>query len=143
VAGFSKRAGRIATGLFVAKSMVSGKLPSFEDAVFFRFSDGLAMLAATSFGGFLVVAVPLHIAGQAFALTEPLEAFEHLLNRFVSSGPDLYHDISLNSMIPEPIASAVDVINRAHRGRRGAGRQLYTTIRFMPAGFRILPRGPL
>lgn len=54
-------------------------------------SLGFSHLAAFSLGGFFVVAGPLHFAGQAFALAKALEAFEHLLDRFVASGSDFDH----------------------------------------------------
>ena len=54
-------------------------------------SLGLSHLAAFSLGGFLVVAGPLHFAGEAFALAKALETFEHLLDGFVASGSDFDH----------------------------------------------------
>ena len=52
-------------------------------------ADGLALLAAATFRGFFVVAVPLDLLGQSLFLTELLESAEHLVDALVGSGLDL------------------------------------------------------
>ncbi len=66
----------------------------FVFAFFLELANGLARLTPLSFGWLLVIAVTLHIARKTLTLAKPLEAFEHLLNRFIPSRSYSYHCIS-------------------------------------------------
>ena len=57
--------------------------------VAFDLACGLTGLASLAFGRLFVIAVSFHVACQPFALAHAFEAFQHLLDGFITSWSDL------------------------------------------------------
>ena len=62
-------------------------------------ANGLTQLSSLSFGRLFVIAVPLHVTRQTFALAKSLEALQHLLDGFITARSNSYHCNSLPTAI--------------------------------------------
>jgi len=99
---------------------------------------GLAGLSPLALRRLFVVAVTLHVARQPLSLTKSLEAFQHLLNRLITSGSDLDQRSHTPFNRPtRPLARRVGDGNPQSYGKSSASASLdfvCTAGRRRPAG---------
>ncbi len=103
--------------------------------------DRLSQLAATTFRGLLVVAVPLDLLGQSLFFTELLESAEHLVDALVGSGLylDRGHTISFLDKYTRTrnlaqIGNPGRVLTISHRPGQDNERQIPYSCDFCPPG---------